>query len=445
MKLDSVKTTRLLEHALNFYRPPKRLNEEYRAGGEHQPAEPNWDESYHDDIKAIAKEHFLTNTPPTKEQFINGVRALNESPLVKQGVFGNRYSAAKMNDFMIAVQSMTNRSRKDVIEALFVNIDEHNIADRINFVIMTVNQELSDRFPEENRNVSHEQPGIIPAYTYPERFPRIKASAVIKIAKYVNAQPSVGRGDKNRAQMYEFVFRLARQWRNHLPIRDYIDVFVLMHILTDKSGPGFPTTDDDALTTNDVEPPDDLSVKKADPTAAIDEISSLPEPHAADSEVMNVDTSTNADNPTPTATDASNQIPSRIQTTAYRILRDTRLARHVKGLHNNRCQVCGHTIILPDGSCYAEAHHIRPLGEPHNGPDVAENILCLCPNHHTEMDYLASAIDTNELHAAQGHSIGDQYVSYHNDLRRRFLHSKETATKASFSEESRSGVGQSLT
>jgi putative restriction endonuclease len=31
--------------------------------------------------------------------------------------------------------------------------------------------------------------------------------------------------------------------------------------------------------------------------------------------------------------------------------------------------------------------HIRPLGAPHNGPDVKENIIiCLCPNHHVLFD-----------------------------------------------------------
>lgn len=35
---------------------------------------------------------------------------------------------------------------------------------------------------------------------------------------------------------------------------------------------------------------------------------------------------------------------------------------------------------------YAEAAHIRALGSPHNGPDVIENVLCLCPNHHVLFD-----------------------------------------------------------
>jgi predicted restriction endonuclease len=62
-------------------------------------------------------------------------------------------------------------------------------------------------------------------------------------------------------------------------------------------------------------------------------------------------------------------------------------------LHEYRCQICGKRIALPDGGFYAEAHHIRPLGSPHNGPDHVGNILCVCPNHHVALDYLCLRLD----------------------------------------------------
>jgi 5-methylcytosine-specific restriction protein A len=34
---------------------------------------------------------------------------------------------------------------------------------------------------------------------------------------------------------------------------------------------------------------------------------------------------------------------------------------------------------------------------PHNGPDVFENILVLCPNHHAEFDYGLIAIDVDDF------------------------------------------------
>lgn len=104
----------------------------------------------------------------------------------------------------------------------------------------------------------------------------------------------------------------------------------------------------------------------------------------------------------------------RTEVTTYRVIRDTLLARNVKQLHNYQCQLCGHTIILPDGSRYAEAHHVQPLGTPHNGPDVMENIVCVCPNHHAELDYGVRTLNYADLNLAEGHSVGRVYLSYHN-------------------------------
>jgi len=105
---------------------------------------------------------------------------------------------------------------------------------------------------------------------------------------------------------------------------------------------------------------------------------------------------------------------SKIET--YRVLRDTALARHIKILHQNKCQVCGSTINLFDGKSYSEAHHIRPLGAPHNGPDIAANIVIVCPNHHVALDYGALPLDKNHLKWIPGHDVGDKYIDYHNSV-----------------------------
>ena len=109
------------------------------------------------------------------------------------------------------------------------------------------------------------------------------------------------------------------------------------------------------------------------------------------------------------------QETSRVPTKTYRILRDTTLARNIKTIYRNRCQICGQTIELANGVTYSEAHHIKPLGEPHNGPDVLENILCVCPNHHVQLDYGAIKLDKNRLNVHSGHRLGDEYITYHND------------------------------
>lgn len=106
--------------------------------------------------------------------------------------------------------------------------------------------------------------------------------------------------------------------------------------------------------------------------------------------------------------------PDRVTTTTSRIVRDTELACQIKALHRYECQVCGHTINLPDGSRYAEAHHIQPLGAPHHGLDVGGNIVCVCPNHHAELDLGAITINLAALRHREGHSIEHKYVQYHN-------------------------------
>lgn len=102
--------------------------------------------------------------------------------------------------------------------------------------------------------------------------------------------------------------------------------------------------------------------------------------------------------------------PDRIKQETYRILRDTVLAREVKTTNQYRCQICGQTLMLKAGEPYAEAHHIKPLGTPHNGPDVRENILCVCPNHHILLDYGAIKLDKAQLKG-----IDREYIDYHNE------------------------------
>lgn len=115
---------------------------------------------------------------------------------------------------------------------------------------------------------------------------------------------------------------------------------------------------------------------------------------------------------TPTAIDINEPTePERVLTKTYRILRDTKLARQIKWLHKNQCQICDHSVELKNSDAYAEAHHVQPLGSPHNGPDVAENILCVCPNHHVQLDYGAIKINKSELRMHPDHNIDDIEIS----------------------------------
>lgn len=78
--------------------------------------------------------------------------------------------------------------------------------------------------------------------------------------------------------------------------------------------------------------------------------------------------------------------PRRVETTTLRVIRDTAQGRWVKKLYDWTCQMCGERLEGIGGP-YAEAAHVRPLGRPHDGPDTAANLLCLCPNHHSLLDY----------------------------------------------------------
>jgi hypothetical protein len=103
---------------------------------------------------------------------------------------------------------------------------------------------------------------------------------------------------------------------------------------------------------------------------------------------------------------------TRIET--YRVLRDTALARRVKRLYDYGCQMCGHSALLLRDTPYAEAHHIKPLGAPHDGPDELRNIICVCPNCHVLLDYGVVRLVVTELKLRLRHEISAEFVNYHN-------------------------------
>ncbi|EKO3994020.1 hypothetical protein DX541_22410 [Vibrio fluvialis] len=76
--------------------------------------------------------------------------------------------------------------------------------------------------------------------------------------------------------------------------------------------------------------------------------------------------------------------------------------------------MCGLQIQLPNGNLYSEAHHIIPLGTPHNGSDTPENIIVLCPNHHVMCDYGAIELSLEEIKQVSSHSISPKSIDYHN-------------------------------
>jgi predicted restriction endonuclease len=125
---------------------------------------------------------------------------------------------------------------------------------------------------------------------------------------------------------------------------------------------------------------------------------------------------------------APNIIEEQVQETKRReytinsVIRDSSLAKEVKQLYNFKCQVCG-TVLVAQGRKYAEAAHIRPVGEPHNGQDTIDNIMCLCPNHHKLFDMGGFFVDDNlkistsdtNLHVDARHKVNRESFRYHRE------------------------------
>lgn len=108
------------------------------------------------------------------------------------------------------------------------------------------------------------------------------------------------------------------------------------------------------------------------------------------------------------------ELPARVDVLLARLQRDRAVVNQLKALYDNRCQLCGFTIELPGGGRYSEGHHVRPLGSEHRGSDTLDNLLCVCPNCHTLLDYGCIAISSEILTIASTHTLNQTNISYHN-------------------------------
>ena len=109
------------------------------------------------------------------------------------------------------------------------------------------------------------------------------------------------------------------------------------------------------------------------------------------------------------------ELAPRAKGEVSRIVRDTKIVREVKALHDHTCQLCGHQLELSPGTFYSEAHHLQPLGKPHHGPDKRTNIVCVCPNCHVKLDYHAVRILHGQLKLKPGHVVGQKFIDHHNN------------------------------
>ena len=111
--------------------------------------------------------------------------------------------------------------------------------------------------------------------------------------------------------------------------------------------------------------------------------------------------------------------------------RNRKKAAALKKHYNNTCMFCGSRLQVAGDRFYSEAAHIKGVGEPHNGPDKAINMLVLCPNHHLQFDrgvlrlqrvgdhyQILSIVPSDPLEGKRitlTHHIDDECVKYHRD------------------------------
>ena len=97
-----------------------------------------------------------------------------------------------------------------------------------------------------------------------------------------------------------------------------------------------------------------------------------------------------------------NKTPGKDMYEVNRFLRDSTLVKKLKTHYDNKCQICGFTFKYDKDKFYSEVHHYNPLEE--GGNDDMNNMIVVCPNHHSQFDYkiITIDIDRNTIINKQG-------------------------------------------
>lgn len=97
------------------------------------------------------------------------------------------------------------------------------------------------------------------------------------------------------------------------------------------------------------------------------------------------------------------------------ILRKKSLVDKIKKLYNNTCQLCETRLEIKNQQYYCEVYHIVPLGKPYNGKDSLDNMICVCPNCHTQLDFKAIRITLESIKVLK-HEVSPKSIEFHNSL-----------------------------
>ncbi|PAB60998.1 HNH endonuclease [Anaeromicrobium sediminis] len=130
--------------------------------------------------------------------------------------------------------------------------------------------------------------------------------------------------------------------------------------------------------------------------------------------------------------DLSNNIgngnPEKIERSVVVTKRNQTIVKNLKKIYKNKCQICNIRLEVGCNEYMSEVHHIQPLGE-HDGPDISENMIVLCPNCHAMFDRGAITIDIdnnivkhinpnnllNNTKITIKHFMEKKYIDYHTD------------------------------
>jgi putative restriction endonuclease len=118
-----------------------------------------------------------------------------------------------------------------------------------------------------------------------------------------------------------------------------------------------------------------------------------------------------------------NLTPARRRVSGREIVRSAEVSSYVKETHNYTCQMCNVRLSV-SGRGYAEGAHIQAVGAQGGGPDVVENMLCLCPNCHALFDLGAILVHDDFTLSCNGqpngmlrvddrHKVGKEYLALH--------------------------------
>lgn len=128
---------------------------------------------------------------------------------------------------------------------------------------------------------------------------------------------------------------------------------------------------------------------------------------------------------------SGNTETERREVSVNRVQRNQQLVDQMKKLYDHTCQVCGQKRLLSPDEGFSHVHHLMPLGKPHDGPDVPENLVVVCPNHHEDFEHgmltvdpqsleiqhsYENDVDGRTLETREDHEPGAQYLAYHNEV-----------------------------